>query len=55
MRHYDDLAKEINLKHCMIQYQASYNIWINYGNSLQEMHCKLRELKDNLINKINKH
>jgi len=54
VRRYHDLARETNIKHYSVQHQAYSGIWQDYGKGIQEMHFKLKESKDILIDNINK-
>lgn len=53
VRRYHDLAQETNIEHYSIQYQTYFGIWQEYGKGIQEMHFKLKESKDILIDNIN--
>lgn len=54
MKRYHDLAQESKLIHYSTQYQIYFETWKSYGSDIREMHFKLKEYKEILINNINK-
>lgn len=54
LNRYYDFAQETKIEHYSIQHQTHFTIWQDYGKVVQEMHFKLKESKDILIEKINK-